>query len=145
MLRTFGQKTLALTPSLCAKRTLTSTTLPTIPRTFSVPEANSEGKFWKITLHRSSIGLHPRTRENALALGLKRRGHVAYRPINNEIAGMILKLKEIVRVEMVDKVEPLKKAAVDGFEVIGRMNPRIASGSKAAKPLLALRKRKDII
>ncbi|KAJ2508619.1 hypothetical protein H4217_008514 [Coemansia sp. RSA 1939] len=54
---------------------------------------------------------------------------------------MILKLKELVKIELVDKVEPLKSKAVDGFEVIGRMNPQIASGSKAAKTLLPLRKR----
>ncbi|KAJ2909046.1 39S ribosomal protein L33, mitochondrial [Coemansia aciculifera] len=103
------------------------------------PAANQEGKFWKITLTRSTIGLHPRTRENARVLGFKRRGNVVYRPITKELAGIILKLKEIVKVELVDHAAPLKTRATDGFEVIGRMNPLIAPGSKAAKPLLALR------
>ncbi|KAJ2062436.1 39S ribosomal protein L33, mitochondrial [Coemansia sp. S146] len=109
-----------------------------IPQT---PAANQNGKFWKITQTRSAIGLHPRTRENARVLGFKRRGHVVYRPITNELAGIILKLKEIVKVELVDQAVPIKKRAADGFEVIGRMNPLIAPGSKAAKPLLALRNR----
>ncbi|KAJ2460629.1 hypothetical protein GGI03_005233, partial [Coemansia sp. RSA 2337] len=79
---------------------------------------------------------------NARVLGFKRRGHVVYRPITNELAGIILKLKEIVKVELVDKAVPIKNRAADGFEVIGRMNPLIAPGSKAAKPLLALRNKK---
>ncbi|KAJ2665310.1 hypothetical protein IWW48_000198 [Coemansia sp. RSA 1200] len=116
----------------------TSTHTANIP---VAPKPSEQGKFWKITLKRSPIGLHPRTRENARALGLVRRGHIVYRPISNELAGMILKLKELVKIELVDKVEPLKSKAVDGFEVIGRMNPQIASGSKAAKSLLPLRKR----
>ncbi|KAJ2005533.1 39S ribosomal protein L33, mitochondrial [Coemansia thaxteri] len=102
---------------------------------------NQDGKFWKITLMRSPIGLHPRTRENARALGFKRRGNVVYRPITSELAGMILRLKEIVKVELVDQAEPLKTKAADGFKVIGRMNPLIAPGSKAAKPLIPLRSR----
>ncbi|KAJ2707501.1 hypothetical protein FB645_000677 [Coemansia sp. IMI 203386] len=105
------------------------------------PTPNEMGKFWKITLNRSTIGLPPKTRSNADALGLKRRGHVVYKPINNEVAGIVLKLKEVVKLELVDKVEPLHVKAKDGFEVIGRMNKRIAPGSKAAKPLLPLRKR----
>ncbi|KAJ2782475.1 hypothetical protein GGI15_002905 [Coemansia interrupta] len=109
----------------------------------TTPAANAEGKFWKITLQRSTIGLPPRTRENARALGLKRRGHVAYRAISNEIAGQIVKLKEVVKVELVDKVEPLHVKAANGYEVIGRMNPQVAPGSTAAKPLLPLRKRKE--
>ncbi|KAJ1646362.1 hypothetical protein LPJ64_002161 [Coemansia asiatica] len=111
-----------------------------VPRT---PAPNEQGKFWKLTLKRSTIGLPPKTRSNALALGLKRRGHVVYRPICNEIAGIVLKLKEVVGIELVDRVEPLKVRAADGFDVIGRMNPRVAPGSKAAKPLLPLRKRNN--
>ncbi|KAJ2443985.1 hypothetical protein GGF42_006456, partial [Coemansia sp. RSA 2424] len=64
------------------------------------PAANQDGNFWKITLTRSTIGLHPRTRENARVLGFKRRGNVVYRPITKELAGIILKLKEIVKVEL---------------------------------------------
>ncbi|KAJ2355396.1 39S ribosomal protein L33, mitochondrial [Coemansia erecta] len=105
-------------------------------------ESSSNEKLWKITLKRSPIGLHPKTRENARVLGLTRCGHVVYRRISNEMAGTILKVKELVKVELVDKIEPIKTKAADGFEVIGRLNPQIAPGSKAAKPLLPLRKRK---
>ncbi|KAJ1726125.1 39S ribosomal protein L33, mitochondrial [Coemansia biformis] len=102
--------------------------------------ANSDGKLWKITLRRSPLGLHPRIRENARVLGLTRCGHTVYRPVSNELAGMIIKVKEIVKVELVDRAEPLKQQAPDGFQIIGRLNPQIAPGSKAAKPLLPLRR-----
>ncbi|KAJ2714456.1 hypothetical protein H4R19_001722 [Coemansia spiralis] len=102
--------------------------------------ANSGGKLWKITLRRSPIGLHPRIRENARVLGLTRCGHAVYRPITNELAGIIIKVKEIVKVELVERATPLKQPAPNGFQVIGRLNPLIAPGSKAAKPLLPLRK-----
>ncbi|KAJ1826314.1 hypothetical protein LPJ56_002240 [Coemansia sp. RSA 2599] len=136
MLRSILPKTQATAANFLAKRFSSTTTV--VQKT---PATNAEGKFWKITLNRSTIGLPPKTRSNALALGLKRRGHVVYRPITNELAGIVLKLKEVVRIELVDKVEPLHVKAADGFEVIGRLNPRIAPGSKAAKPLLPLRKR----
>ncbi|KAJ2805594.1 hypothetical protein H4R20_002029 [Coemansia guatemalensis] len=94
-------------------------------------------------MRRSPIGLHPQTRENARVLGLKRCGHVVYRPVTNELAGVIIKVKEIIKLELVDRVDPPKTGAPSGFEVIGRLNPRIAPGSKAAKPLLPLRTRRS--
>ncbi|KAJ2778106.1 39S ribosomal protein L33, mitochondrial [Coemansia javaensis] len=106
----------------------------------AAPAANS-GRLWKITLRRSPIGLHPKIRENARALGLTRCGHVVYRQVSDTIAGKIIKVKEIVKLELVGRVEPIKKPAPAGYEVIGRLNPQIAPGSKAAKPLLPLRKR----
>ncbi|KAJ1825312.1 hypothetical protein GGH91_000165 [Coemansia sp. RSA 2671] len=133
MFRCLFQRTPSLSSALSQRQASTF-----VPRT---PAANQDGKFWKITLTRSPIGLHPRTRENARVLGFKRRGNVVYRPITKELAGIILKLKEIVKVELVDQALPLKTKAADGFEVIGRMNPLIAPGSKAAKPLHALRKK----
>ncbi|KAJ2076786.1 hypothetical protein H4R24_005509 [Coemansia sp. RSA 988] len=105
----------------------------------------TSNKLWKITLRRSPIGLHPQTRENARVLGLKRCGHVVYRPITNELAGVIIKVKEIIKLELVDQRDPPKTGAPSGFEVIGRLNPRIAPGSKAAKPLLPLRAKESAV
>ncbi|KAJ2852518.1 hypothetical protein IWW36_000146 [Coemansia brasiliensis] len=127
--------------------TQTSQTLQkTFRRCYASPTSKqatdtTKERLWKITLKRSPIGLHPNTRENARVLGLTRCGHVVFRPVSNELAGKILKIKEIVKVELVDKVTPIKNEAASGFQVIGRMNPVIAPGSKAAKPLLPLRKR----
>ncbi|KAJ2803578.1 39S ribosomal protein L33, mitochondrial, partial [Coemansia helicoidea] len=102
--------------------------------------ANSDNKLWKITLRRSPLGLHPRIRENARVLGLTRCGQAVFRPVSSELAGMIIKVKEIVKLELVERAVPLKQRAPDGFQIIGRLNPQIAPGQKAAKPLLPLRR-----
>lgn len=59
--------------------------------------------FFRITLHRSSIGLPERTRGVLKALGLHRRGRVAFHPVSAQVGGMILKVKELVRVEEVSE------------------------------------------
>ena len=79
---------------------------------------------WKITLMRSTIGMPPKTRKNAEALGLFRRGRSIYRPICNELAGIILKIKELVKLELVDEREPTKKPAAKGYTIIRRMNQK---------------------
>jgi len=59
--------------------------------------------YFRITLHRSAIGLPERTRGVLAALGLRRRQQVVFHPVSAQFAGMILKVKELVRVEEVDK------------------------------------------
>ncbi|KAF3765449.1 ribosomal protein L30 [Cryphonectria parasitica EP155] len=58
--------------------------------------------FFRITLHRSSIGMPQRTRDVLAALGLHKRGRTVYHPVHPQFAGMIMKVKELVRVEEVD-------------------------------------------
>lgn len=60
--------------------------------------------FFRITLHRSAIGLPERTRGVLAALGLRRRMQTVFHPVHPQFAGMILKVKELVRVEEVDRV-----------------------------------------
>ncbi|KAI1497426.1 hypothetical protein F5X99DRAFT_396869 [Biscogniauxia marginata] len=55
--------------------------------------------YFRITLHRSSIGLPERTRGVLAALGLRRRCQTVFHPVSAQVAGMILKVKELVRVE----------------------------------------------
>ncbi|KAF5616282.1 ribosomal L30 [Fusarium sp. NRRL 52700] len=55
--------------------------------------------FFRITLHRSAIGLPERTRGVLAALGLRRRMQTVFHPVHPQFAGMILKVKELVRVE----------------------------------------------
>ncbi|KAH9893837.1 ribosomal protein L30, ferredoxin-like fold domain-containing protein [Xylariomycetidae sp. FL2044] len=57
--------------------------------------------FFRITLHRSAIGLPERTRGVLAALGLRRRGRTVFHPVSPEFAGMIFKVKELVKVEEV--------------------------------------------
>lgn len=59
--------------------------------------------FFKITLHRSFIGMPKRTRAVLAALGLHRRGQLVFQPVSADIAGMIMKVKELVKVEEVDR------------------------------------------
>ncbi|KAK0613743.1 hypothetical protein B0T14DRAFT_539466 [Immersiella caudata] len=66
--------------------------------------------WFRITLHRSAIGLPERTRGVLAALGLRKRSQVVFHPVSAQFAGMILKVKELVKVEEVDR--PLTPAEV---------------------------------
>lgn len=59
--------------------------------------------FFRITLHRSAIGLPERTRGVLAALGLRRRAQTVFHPVAPQFAGMILKVKELVRVAEVSR------------------------------------------
>ncbi|KAJ2892263.1 Ribosomal protein L30 [Zalerion maritima] len=59
--------------------------------------------FFRITLHRSGIGLPHRTRGVLRALGLKKRNQVVFHPAEPQFAGMIMKVKELVKVEEVPR------------------------------------------
>ncbi|KAK3344159.1 50S ribosomal protein L30 [Lasiosphaeria hispida] len=58
--------------------------------------------WFRITLHRSAIGLPERTRGVLAALGLRRRSQTVFHPVSQDFAGMIMKVKELVRVQEVD-------------------------------------------
>ena len=79
--------------------------------------------FYKVTLKRSTIGLHPRIRAIVKSLGLKRLQSSSYLPISPMAAGEILRVKELVQVENVDEIPPVK--AIDrsqyGYRVIGNI------------------------
>lgn len=59
--------------------------------------------FFRITLHRSAIGLPTRTRGVLAALGLHRRMQTVFHPVEPQFAGMVMKVKELVRVEEVGR------------------------------------------
>lgn len=61
-------------------------------------------QLYKVTLRRSPIGLPQKTHRVIKALGLKKTTRsVAFKPIEPVWAGMILKAKEILKVEVVDE------------------------------------------
>ncbi|KAK0706376.1 ribosomal protein L30p/L7e-domain-containing protein [Lasiosphaeria miniovina] len=66
--------------------------------------------WFRITLHRSAIGLPKRTRGVLMALGLRRRNQTVFHPVEAQFAGMILKVKELVLVDEV--AAPLTPAEV---------------------------------
>ncbi|KAI0025916.1 hypothetical protein F4780DRAFT_720369 [Xylariomycetidae sp. FL0641] len=59
--------------------------------------------YFRITLQRSAIGLPQRTRGVLAALGLRRRHQTVFQPVGKDAAGMIMKVKELVAVEEVDR------------------------------------------
>jgi large subunit ribosomal protein L30 len=61
--------------------------------------------YWKVTLMRSGIGLPKRRNDTLVALGLRKRFRTVYKPINPQIAGLLLRVKELIRLEIVDSVE----------------------------------------
>ncbi|KAI9681370.1 MAG: 39S ribosomal protein L33, mitochondrial [Caeruleum heppii] len=64
--------------------------------------------FFKITLIRSAIGLPTRTQGVLKALGLRKRMATVFHPVNQDVAGQIFKVKELVAVSEVE--EALSKA-----------------------------------
>lgn len=63
--------------------------------------ATPASSFFRITLHRSQIGMPQRTRDVLSALGLHKRGKTVYHPVHPQFAGMIMKVKELVKVDEV--------------------------------------------
>ncbi|KAF9874502.1 50s ribosomal protein [Colletotrichum karsti] len=61
--------------------------------------------FFRITLHRSAIGLPKSTRAVLESLGLHRRTQTVFHPVKPEFAGMIMQVKELVKVEEVDRAK----------------------------------------
>jgi ribosomal protein L30 len=80
-------------------------------------KASSQPLMYQITLMRSYIGLPKQTRDIIQTLGLKNRRQVVYKPIDAAMAGMILKLKEIVKVDLVSEI-PKKEHIPLGYEKI---------------------------
>lgn len=66
--------------------------------------------YFRITLMRSAIGLPLRKNMVLHALGLKKRMATVFYPVSQDVAGQIMKVKELVDVQEVD--EPLTKAQV---------------------------------
>ncbi|KAL4803661.1 mitochondrial 54S ribosomal protein YmL33 [Aspergillus unguis] len=59
--------------------------------------------YFRIQLVRSAIGLPKRTTNVLKALGLKKRMATVFYPVSQSVAGQIMKVKELVEVQEVDK------------------------------------------
>jgi ribosomal protein L30 len=78
--------------------------------------------YYRIHLYRSFIGLPETIRQTCRALGLRKRGAVVYREVNPQMVGQILKIKEIVKVNLVKDLatrdaELLSRKSSPGFTV----------------------------
>lgn len=60
--------------------------------------------YFRITLIRSGIGLPSRTAGVLRALGLRKRMRTVYHPVTTDVAGQIMKVKELVAVSEVGRV-----------------------------------------
>jgi large subunit ribosomal protein L30 len=58
--------------------------------------------FFRITLLRSAIGLPEKTHGVLKALGLRKRMTTVYKPVTSEVAGQIMRVKELVDVKEVE-------------------------------------------
>lgn len=82
----------------------------------------SNMSYFRIQLVRSRIGLPKKTVNTINALGFTKRNSIVYHPVNESFAGAILKIKELVKVDVVDEkltkpeMRELRKSD-PGFEV----------------------------
>lgn len=87
--------------------------------------------FYRIRATRSCIGMPRVIRETCEALGLNKRGKVVYKQVDPRIAGQLLKVKELINVQLVDKPltreqERLLRRSPPGFSVLNQsQNPRV--------------------
>lgn len=72
--------------------------------------AKSTPSYFRITLMRSAIGLPSKSAKVLRALGLRKRMSTVFHPVSTDVAGQIMRVKELVAVSEVD--QPLTKAEV---------------------------------
>ncbi|KAK1229776.1 hypothetical protein PQX77_001686 [Marasmius sp. AFHP31] len=94
----------------------------------SSPEATSSAPttHFKITLRRSAISLGDKIKGTLEALGIHRRMQTVYHRHSPDIAGKILRVKELVEVENVPEAlvktkqqQTLERRAKRGYKVVG--------------------------
>ncbi|WLF78274.1 39S ribosomal protein L33, mitochondrial [Lodderomyces elongisporus] len=79
--------------------------------------------YYRITQHRSSIGVPVKTRAVLQAFGLKRRNQVVYAKVSPSSASSLTKIKELVKVELSEEKKTKEEVNQErkfakGFEVI---------------------------
>jgi ribosomal protein L30 len=89
--------------------------------------------YWKVTLTRSGIGLSKNRTNTLVALGLRKRFRTVYKPVNPQVAGLLLRVKELIRLELVETTEtqaaikaqrqPLKGYVVESVGGTGYVKP----------------------
>ena len=109
-----------------ARALTTSATPATNSTTFGENPSTPPNTHFKITLRRSAISLGDKIKGTLKALGIHRRFQTVYFPHSPEVAGKILKIKELVEVENVPRHLVLTKQeqrqqrkAPRGYRVVG--------------------------
>ncbi|KAI1275827.1 ribosomal protein L30p/L7e-domain-containing protein [Xylaria sp. FL0933] len=96
--------------------------------------------YFRITLHRSAIGLPQRTRGVLAALGLRKRSQTVFHPVTPDSAGMIMKVKELVLVKEVEEALTTKQLRAErkpepGFWIEKAVPRQERKGDRAAQIL----------
>ncbi|KDN45255.1 hypothetical protein K437DRAFT_268516 [Tilletiaria anomala UBC 951] len=89
-------------PSSAATLASASTSSATTAFAHQQPQPTTH---YRITLRRSAIGLPEKTSRVLESLGLRKRLQSIYRPQRPEIAGSILKVKELLHVDNVRRID----------------------------------------
>lgn len=121
----------ASTPSTSSSITTPSTATADAASTSA--QTSSNLTHFRITLHRSAIGLPARTKQTLEALGIHRRMQTVFHKHTPDIAGKILKVKELVEVTNVPASAVrtpaemrVERKAVRGYEVVVPRHPERA-------------------
>lgn len=69
--------------------------------------------YFRITLIRSAIGLPRRSTDVLKALGLKKRMATVFHPVSQSVAGQIMRVKELVDVQEVDRAKSKKEVHLE--------------------------------
>lgn len=83
--------------------------------------------FYKITQHRSTIGMPPTIKKNLEALGLRKRNQTVYQRVSVSTAHKLRHVKELVKLELLPEDEAIiakntpRARPSPGFERIGRL------------------------
>ena len=119
----------ALSPYALQANTSSSSSHDATPQSSSSVTVEQPTHF-KITLHRSAIGLPDRISRTLEALGIHRRMQTVYHRFSPDIAGKILQVKELVQVQNVTVSEVRtpeearnERKAVRGYKVVERARP----------------------
>ena len=82
----------------------------------------SKAKYYAVTLVRSLIGIEKKKKQLIqTSLGLRRRLQTVYRPVSPHVAGQILQVKELVKVELANEIPSKRQRPERGFKVIGKL------------------------
>lgn len=79
--------------------------------------------YYRIQLYRSYIGLSKSIASTCQALGLSKTGRVVYKKVSPQIAGQVVKIKELVKVDLVESLqaqeqELLSRKSDPGYRVL---------------------------
>jgi ribosomal protein L30/L7E len=89
------------------------------------PLLEATNKILKVKLFRGFIGLPAAAKEHARCIGLTKRFQTVYLRPAPELIGNLLKIKELVKVELVDQFPPQQAGPIysKGYKVTGTFLP----------------------